>query len=198
MSPPPRGAAAEPAPSAPESGDPGRFWNLPNTITTLVPDRIRPSFASEYEMWKFIYYKESRGLLKEFFNRAMGGIPEGPVGMADALMQGKVNGQAVPVLRAGLGQGTGHFNLTLALVFGGPTLDSIIGLAAREPEVAIVPGSQPATFTSPYDTMLSQNLTLTLALHPTSNQVPLSTLSIIKETEQLTVSGLHEPTYTYP
>ena len=67
----------------------------PNTITTLVPDRIWPSFASEYEMWKFIYYKESRALLKEFFARALGGIPDGPVGMADALVQGKLNGQAV-------------------------------------------------------------------------------------------------------
>ena len=67
----------------------------PNTITTLVPDRVRPSFASEYEMWKFIYYKESRTLLKEFFTRAQGGIPEGAVGMADALIKGQFNGQAV-------------------------------------------------------------------------------------------------------
>jgi hypothetical protein len=67
----------------------------PNTITTIVPDRIRPSFASEYELWKFIYYKESRQLLKDFFDRALGGIPEGPIGMADALMKGKINGQAV-------------------------------------------------------------------------------------------------------
>jgi hypothetical protein len=67
----------------------------PNTITTLVPDRVRPSFASEYELWKFIYYKESRKLLKEFFDRALGGIPDGPIGLADALTQGKLNGQAV-------------------------------------------------------------------------------------------------------
>jgi hypothetical protein len=67
----------------------------PNTITTLVPDRVRPSFASEYELWKFIYYKESRKLLKEFFDRALGGIPEGSIGVADALTQGKLNGQAV-------------------------------------------------------------------------------------------------------
>lgn len=67
----------------------------PNTITTLVPDRVRPSFASEYELWKFIYYRESRKLLQEFFERALGGIPEGPVGVADALVKGKLNGQAV-------------------------------------------------------------------------------------------------------
>lgn len=65
----------------------------PNTLCTLVPDRVRPTFASEYEYWKFIYYKESRKLLKEFFTRAMGGIPDGSVGMADALMKGQVNGQ---------------------------------------------------------------------------------------------------------
>ena len=65
----------------------------PNTITTLVPDRVRPSFASEYEHWKFIYYRESRKLLKEFFGRAMAGIPDGPIGMGDALIKGKVNGQ---------------------------------------------------------------------------------------------------------
>ena len=65
----------------------------PNTIVTLVPDRVRPTFASEYEHWKFVYYKESRKLLKEFFARAMGGIPDGPIGMGDALIKGKVNGQ---------------------------------------------------------------------------------------------------------
>src|SRR5262245_14405741 len=67
----------------------------PNTITTLVPDRVRPSFASEYELWKFIYYKESRQLLSEFFDRALGGIPDGPVGVADALVKGELQGQAV-------------------------------------------------------------------------------------------------------
>jgi hypothetical protein len=67
----------------------------PNTITTLVPDRVRPSFASEYELWKFIYYKESRKLLKEFFDRSLGGIPEGQVGVADSLMKGELKGQAV-------------------------------------------------------------------------------------------------------
>jgi hypothetical protein len=66
-----------------------------NTLTTLVPDRIRPTFCSEYELWKYIYYKEARKLLKEFFDRALGGIPDGPVGLADALMKGKINGQAV-------------------------------------------------------------------------------------------------------
>jgi hypothetical protein len=65
----------------------------PNTICTLVPDRVRPNFTSEYEHWKYIYYTEARKLLKEFFTRAMGGIPDGPIGMGDALMKGKVNGQ---------------------------------------------------------------------------------------------------------
>jgi hypothetical protein len=67
----------------------------PNTITTLVPDRVRPSFASEYELWKFVYYKESRKLLQDFFERALGGMPDGPIGLADALMKGQLNGQAV-------------------------------------------------------------------------------------------------------
>jgi len=67
----------------------------PNTLATLVPDRVRPTFASEYEHWKFVYYKEARSLLKTFFDKALGGIPEGPVGMADALIKGNVKGQAV-------------------------------------------------------------------------------------------------------
>ena len=66
-----------------------------NTLVTLVPDRVRPTFASEYEHWKFIYYKESRALLKSFFDKALGGVPAGAVGMADALVKGNVNGQAV-------------------------------------------------------------------------------------------------------
>jgi CDP-diacylglycerol--glycerol-3-phosphate 3-phosphatidyltransferase len=35
VSPPPRSSAAEPAPLATEHADPGKFWNLPNTITVL-------------------------------------------------------------------------------------------------------------------------------------------------------------------
>ncbi len=67
----------------------------PGTVCTLVPDRVRPTFASEYEHWKYVYYKEARTLLKEFFDRALGGMPEGPVGMADALVKGALRGQAV-------------------------------------------------------------------------------------------------------
>jgi hypothetical protein len=64
----------------------------PNTVVTLVPDRIRPAYASQYEHWKFIWYKESRDLLKEFFDRALGGIPDGPVSVGDALLKGKIRG----------------------------------------------------------------------------------------------------------
>lgn len=66
----------------------------PGTIVTLVPDKLRPKFAPEYEKWKFVYYKESRDLLKEFFDRALGGIPSGPMGVADALLKGAVRGQS--------------------------------------------------------------------------------------------------------
>ncbi len=66
----------------------------PGTLFTLVPDRIRPSFAPEYDLWKYVFYKEARTLLRTFFERAMGGIPEGRVGTADALTKGAVRGQA--------------------------------------------------------------------------------------------------------
>ena len=65
----------------------------PGTLFTLVPDRVRPSFASEYDLWKYVYYNEARGLLQEFLVRVLGGMPEGRVGMADALMKGKIRGQ---------------------------------------------------------------------------------------------------------
>ncbi len=66
----------------------------PNTLFTLVPDRVRPTLASEYDLWKYVYYKEARALLKEFFDRALGGIPEGRVGLADALTKGQARGPA--------------------------------------------------------------------------------------------------------
>jgi hypothetical protein len=65
----------------------------PGTIITLVPDRLRPKFAPEYEGWKFIYYQESRTLLDEFFERALGGMPEGAVTVGEALIKGKIKGQ---------------------------------------------------------------------------------------------------------
>jgi hypothetical protein len=65
----------------------------PNTIATFVPDQVKPSFAPEYQNWKFIYYKQARARLFEFFDRALGGIPEGPVGVADALVHGPIKGQ---------------------------------------------------------------------------------------------------------
>ena len=66
-----------------------------NTIATFVPDEIRPSFASEYEGWKFVYYQEAREKLGMLLDMAIGGAPEGFVGVADALCKGKLNGQAV-------------------------------------------------------------------------------------------------------
>ncbi len=42
---------------------------------------------------------------------------------------------------------------------------------------------------SGYDTMLSQNLTLTLSLHPTGNQLQLTALSPIIKTEQVTINA---------
>src|SRR5262245_10966411 len=56
-----------------------------NTIATYVPDRVKPSFAPEYEHWKFIYYKESREQLLKLFEKALGGIPKESVGVGDAL-----------------------------------------------------------------------------------------------------------------
>jgi hypothetical protein len=67
----------------------------PNTVCTLAPDRVRPAFAPEYEHWKFVHLPQARELLKAFFDRALGGIPPGPVGMADALAKGAIRGQAV-------------------------------------------------------------------------------------------------------
>ena len=64
------------------------------TVVTLVPDRLRPKFAPEYEGWKFIYYQESRTLLDQFLDRALGGMPDGPITVGEALVKGKIKGQA--------------------------------------------------------------------------------------------------------
>lgn len=66
-----------------------------NAVATFVPDEFRPSFASEYPGWKYVYYAEARGTLAQLFDVAVGGVPEGFVGAADALCKGKLNGQAV-------------------------------------------------------------------------------------------------------
>jgi hypothetical protein len=66
-----------------------------NTVATYVPDQFRPPFAPEYEGWKFVYYKEARARLAKLFDAAIGGIPEGFVGMADALTKREIRGQAV-------------------------------------------------------------------------------------------------------
>jgi len=65
----------------------------PNTVATFVPDQVKPTFASEYQDWKFIFYKQARARLFEFFERATGGMPEGHVGVADALIKGEIRGQ---------------------------------------------------------------------------------------------------------
>lgn len=67
----------------------------PNTIATFVPDQVKPTFAPAYEGWRFVFYKEARARLKELFDRALGGIPEGSVGVGAALAKGKIKGQAV-------------------------------------------------------------------------------------------------------
>ncbi len=67
----------------------------PNTVATFVPDEVRPSFAPEYEGWKFVYYAEAREKLRMLLEVAVGGEPPGFVGVADALCKGKLNGQAV-------------------------------------------------------------------------------------------------------
>jgi len=64
-----------------------------NTVATLVPDRIKPSMVSQYENWKFIYYAESRTLLDQFFEDALGGMPKENIGVADALHKQKFRGQ---------------------------------------------------------------------------------------------------------
>lgn len=67
----------------------------PATIATFVPDRFKPAFAPEYEGWKYVLYADARELLQGLFDQAVGGIPEGHVGLADALVKGEINGQAV-------------------------------------------------------------------------------------------------------
>lgn len=67
----------------------------PNTVATFVPDRLRPKYAVDYDGFRYLHYPLARARLKELFDRALGGIPEGHVGMADALVKGKITGQAV-------------------------------------------------------------------------------------------------------
>lgn len=67
----------------------------PNAVATLVPDRVKPPHVAQYEGWKYIYYQESRALLDAFYDRALGGMPDGPIGPAEALLKGKTRGQAV-------------------------------------------------------------------------------------------------------
>ncbi len=67
----------------------------PNTAATFVPDELKPKYALDYQGWKYVYYKEARARLKQIFDRAVLGIPEGNVGVADALTKPEINGQAV-------------------------------------------------------------------------------------------------------
>ena len=66
-----------------------------NTVATFVPDQLRPKYALSYQDFKYLYYPGARARLKEFFDRALNGIPEGHVSVADALIKGKIAGQAV-------------------------------------------------------------------------------------------------------
>lgn len=67
----------------------------PDTVATFVPDRVKPAFVSEYANWKFVHYKESRARLEGLLDRFLGGVPEGNVGVADALIKGPIKGPAV-------------------------------------------------------------------------------------------------------
>src|SRR5688500_17463009 len=42
-----------------------------NTVATFVPDEIRPSFATGYEGWKFVYYVEAREKLRMLLDVAI-------------------------------------------------------------------------------------------------------------------------------
>ncbi len=66
-----------------------------NAVATFVPDQLRPKYALAYQDFKYVHYKDARARLKEFFDRALNGIPEGHVGVADALIKGRIAGQAV-------------------------------------------------------------------------------------------------------
>ncbi len=67
----------------------------PNAVATFVPDQVRPKYALDYQGWKYVLYREARARLKDFLDRALGGVPEGHVGVADALVKGHLLGQAV-------------------------------------------------------------------------------------------------------
>jgi hypothetical protein len=66
-----------------------------NAVATFVPDELKPKYALAYQDFKYIHYRPARARLKDFFDRALAGIPEGHVGLADALIKGKIAGQAV-------------------------------------------------------------------------------------------------------
>lgn len=66
------------------------------TLATFVPDEFKPKFATEHQGWKYLYCKEARARLKGLFDAALeGGMPEGNVGVADALTKGRLRGKAV-------------------------------------------------------------------------------------------------------
>lgn len=67
----------------------------PNTVATFAPDQLKPKFATAHQGWKYVFYPRARAALKELLDRAVGGIPEGNVGVADALVKGEIQGQAV-------------------------------------------------------------------------------------------------------
>lgn len=63
------------------------------TVATFVPDQVKPRAASQYQDWKYVYYPDAREVLDQFLDKAVGGMPEGNVGMADALIKGDIRGQ---------------------------------------------------------------------------------------------------------
>ncbi len=67
----------------------------PGTFATFVPDQMKPKLAPQYQGWNFVFYKDSRAQLATFLDAAIGGTPEGQVGIADALIKGPIKGQAV-------------------------------------------------------------------------------------------------------
>ena len=77
------------------------FYTLTNpdipksAIATFVPDEVRPSFATRYEGWKYIHYKDAYSCLEGILDAAIDGLPEGHVGIGDALCKGEIKGQAV-------------------------------------------------------------------------------------------------------
>lgn len=66
----------------------------PHTIATFVPAKIRPKLAPQYQDWTYVHYADARERLENVCKQALGGVPEGHVGVA-AAFTGKINGTPV-------------------------------------------------------------------------------------------------------